>query len=82
MAFRLEGWGMRQRGKAGAKTLVRCPFCSESVRADASICRHCGNDLKIPESLILENEELKERVADLRRELSDLQGQLDRQNKN
>ena len=74
------GLGMRQSGKAGAKKLVRCPFCDEDVRYDASICHHCGNDLKIPESLMLENAELKERVANLRRELADLQGQLDRQN--
>ena len=72
---------MKQRGKAGAKILVRCPFCDEDVQADASICHHCGNDLKIPESLVLENAELKERVANLRRELADLQGQLGRQNK-
>jgi len=72
---------MRQRGKAGAKTSTRCPFCNEDVQADASICHHCGNDLKIPESLTLENAELKERVADLRRELSDLHGRLGRKNK-
>jgi len=72
---------MRQRGKAGAKTLAHCPFCDEDVQADASICHHCGNDLKIPESLTLENAELKERVANLRRELSALHGQLGRKSK-
>ena len=72
---------MKQRDKAGAKKLVRCPFCDEDVQVDASICHHCGNDLKIPESLVLENTEIKERVANLRRELADLQGQLGRQNK-
>jgi predicted amidophosphoribosyltransferase len=55
---------------------MRCPFCAEDVRDDASVCRHCGNDLKIPESLIGENAELKERVADLRRELAELHGRL------
>lgn len=79
--FGFRGRGMRQRGKAGGKASVRCPFCNEDVQADASICRHCGNDLKIPESLTLENAELKERVANLRRELSDLHGRLGRQNK-
>jgi predicted amidophosphoribosyltransferase len=72
---------MRQRGRAGGKTSVRCPFCNEDVQTDASICRYCGNDLRIPESLTLENAELKERVANLRRELSDLHGRLGRQNK-
>ena len=55
---------------------MRCPFCSEDVRDEASICRHCGNDLKIPEALIAENAELKERVAFLQRELSDLHSKL------
>jgi len=55
---------------------MRCPFCAEDVRDDASVCRHCGNDLKIPDSLIAENLELKDRVATLRRELKDLHSKL------
>ena len=55
---------------------MRCPFCAEDVRDDASVCRHCGNDLRIPESLIEENAELKERVGELQRELTDLVGRL------
>ena len=69
---------MKRRDGAGSKTSVRCPFCNEGVRVDASVCRHCGNDLKIPESLMLENTELNDRVAKLRRELADLQGRLGR----
>ncbi len=53
-----------------------CPFCAEGVRDDASVCRHCGNDLKIPEVLISENDELKEQVATLQRELKELHSKL------
>jgi hypothetical protein len=55
---------------------MRCPFCAEDVRDDASVCRHCNNDLKIPESLTAENLELKERVATLRRKLKELHSKL------
>jgi predicted amidophosphoribosyltransferase len=59
---------------------MRCPFCNEDVRDDAPICRHCGNDLKIPASLTAENIELKQRVATLQCELTDLHGKLSLQN--
>jgi predicted amidophosphoribosyltransferase len=55
---------------------MRCPFCAEDVNEEASVCRHCGNDLKFPETLIAENAQLKERVATLQRELLDLNNRL------
>jgi len=55
---------------------MRCPFCAGDISEEASVCRHCGNDLKIPEALIAENSELKERIASLQGELSDLYSRL------
>jgi hypothetical protein len=55
---------------------MRCAFCAEDVRDDASVCRYCGNDLKIPESLISENAELKEHLVTLQRELKELHSQV------
>jgi predicted amidophosphoribosyltransferase len=53
---------------------MRCPFCAEHVRDDAAVCRHCGNDLKVPETLLAENLELKKRLAALQHELTELTG--------
>jgi hypothetical protein len=39
------------------------------------VCRHCGNDLQIPEALVAENAELKQQVLDLQDELERLQTQ-------
>lgn len=24
----------------------QCPFCAEHIRAEASVCKHCGRDVK------------------------------------
>lgn len=57
---------------------MRCQFCAEDVRDDASVCRSCGNDLKIPEFLLAENAELKERARALQHELQELHNSLRR----
>lgn len=32
----------------GVATLVKCPHCAESVKAEAQVCRHCRLPLGVP----------------------------------
>ena len=36
------GWIIALISKEG---LRKCPFCSESIKPDAKVCRYCGRDL-------------------------------------
>jgi hypothetical protein len=53
---------------------MQCPFCVEEIRENASICQYCRNDLRIPDALLTENQDLKKHVVELRRELGELRG--------
>jgi cell division protein FtsB len=51
---------------------MRCPLCAEENQQEALVCRACRNDMRVPETLMTENRELKQQIVELRAELEQL----------
>jgi hypothetical protein len=52
---------------------MRCPFCAETIKDEATACKHCSRDLRVVCPMLLE-------IQDLLAELASLQHNLDRVN--
>jgi predicted amidophosphoribosyltransferase len=57
---------------------MECPFCRGEVTQDALVCKHCARDLKVPESLIEENRELKNKIKELHASIAEAEQELKR----
>jgi hypothetical protein len=53
-----------------------CPFCGGEITDDALVCKHCARDLRIPESLLEENRELKGKVEELHARIAEAEREL------
>jgi hypothetical protein len=46
---------------------MKCPFCAEEVKDDATVCKHCRYDLTVVRALM-------ERIEDLTKQLQSVAG--------
>jgi hypothetical protein len=56
--------------------LMECPFCAESIRDEALVCRHCSRDLRAVLPVVIENQNLVMELDRLQRELDRVHTQL------
>jgi hypothetical protein len=57
---------------------MECPFCAESVKEEAVVCKHCSRDLRIARPVMLEVRAIAAELDFLQRELDGLKIRLAR----
>jgi len=57
---------------------MECPFCAETIKEEAIVCKHCWRDLRVVRPLLLEIERLVAELDRLGRDLDRVNGRLER----
>jgi hypothetical protein len=57
---------------------MECPFCAETIKDEAVVCKHCSRDLRIVRPVILEIQEIVLELDGLHRDLDGVNARLER----
>ena len=55
---------------------MECPFCAETIKEEALVCRHCSRDLRIVRPVVIEVQQLVTQLDQLQLELDRINTQL------
>ena len=55
---------------------MECPFCAETIKEEALVCKHCSRDLRVVRPIVIENQGLVAELDQLQRELDGVNTQL------
>jgi hypothetical protein len=57
---------------------MECPFCAETIKDEALVCKHCARDLRVVRPVLLEIQDLVAELDKLRRDLDRASARLQR----